>query len=301
MRIQTIVLAAAAAASLLPGRVSAQTAPPAQGAAAATQAAPAKPAGLGNWWEKSSLSYSPVPEPWLVHITSNLSFTDARGNTHGTQFGWQTDLVFRKKRFTDRVLVDLRDADMTYGLGGGLTDYQERTLRNHAEYDLTKEALLVAGVEHIHNTLYFIDSRNTVYGGAGWTLLDQGPHKIDVIGGIGVSSFVFQKDEMAHINPVAVAAFKTTTPTSGAGLLMEGWNWKFSDNIALRQDMSYLGYFDRDLGELVTFNVSIDIPVRKHLSVGPRYSLKYETNIYMDALGVEPLDKTLTLGVKFSF
>jgi len=98
-----------------------------------------------------------------------------------------------------------------------------------------------------------------------------------------------------------VAAFKTTTPTSGAGLVMEGWSWKFSDNIALRQDMSYLGYFDRDLGELVTFNVNIDIPVRKHLSIGPRYSLKYETNIYMDALGVEPLDKTLTLGVKFSF
>jgi hypothetical protein len=41
--------------------------------------------------------------------------------------------------------------------------------------------------------------------------------------------------------------------------------------------------------------------VTKHLSIGPRYALRHENNIYIHALGVEPLDKTFTLGVKFSY
>jgi hypothetical protein len=297
MQMKTVVAAAALTAWLLPATAGAQ------GAAQTPQtpaAAAGKPADLGSWWEKSSLAYDPVPEPLLFHISSDLSFTDARGNTHGTQFGWQTDVVLRKRRVTDRVTVDLRDTDMVYGLGGGSADYQQRTLRNHVEYDLTKTAVLVGGIEHVHNTLFFIDRRVTVYGGGGITLFDKAGHKLDVIGGLGYASYVFQKDEMARINPVAVAALPTTTPGSGAALVQEGWSWKFSDQIVLRQDGSYLGYFHSDLGELWTFNASVDVPVTKHLSIGPRYMVRHENNIYIHALGVEPTDKTFSLGVKFS-
>jgi hypothetical protein len=300
MRMTTVVLMLAGVAGCLrPATARAQTAPagaaPAQAAPAATGAQP-----LGSWWEKSSLSYNPVPEQLLFHVTSDLTFSDSRGNTHGTQFGWQNDLVIRKRRLTDRVTVDLRDTDMVYGLGGGSADYQMRTLRNHVEYDLTKNAVAVGGIEHMHNTLVFLDRRVTVYGGGGVTLFDKAGHKLDVIGGLGYAAYRFQREEMARINPVAVAALPTTTPGSGAALVMEGWQWKFSDQIALKQDASYLEYFHQDLGELWTFNVSVDIPVTKHLSIGPRYTMRHENNIYIEALGVEPLDRTFSLGVKFS-
>jgi hypothetical protein len=291
-----VVTLALAAACLVPAAARAQTAP---APAAPPAAAPAAP-GLGPWWEKSSLAYTPMPERLLFHVASDLTFADSRGNTHGTQFGWGTDLVLRKRRVTDRVTVDLRDTDMVYGLGGGTADYQMRTLRNHVEFDLTKTALLVAGIEQVHNTLMFIDSRLTEYGGGGVTLFDKAGHKLDVIGGLGFAAYRFQRDDMARINPVAVAGLPTTTPSSGAVLVMEGWQWKFSDQIALKQDGSYLEYFHQDLGELWTFNVSIDVPVTKHLAIGPRYTMRHENNIYIQALGVEPLDRTFSLGVKFS-
>ena len=84
MRMQTAVAAATFVAWLMPHGASAQeaaaaTQPPAPQPPAAQAAG--KPAGLGSWWEKSSLAYEPMPEQLLFHMTSDLSFTDARGNT----------------------------------------------------------------------------------------------------------------------------------------------------------------------------------------------------------------------------
>ena len=41
---------------------------------------------------------------------------------------------------------------MTYGLGGGSVETHEHTISNHAEYDLTKRTVLVAGIEEYQNT-----------------------------------------------------------------------------------------------------------------------------------------------------
>ncbi len=57
-----------------------------------------------------------VPEQLLFHVTSDLSFSDSRGNTHGTQFSTANEVKVRKRRVTSRSTVDFRRTDMVYGL-----------------------------------------------------------------------------------------------------------------------------------------------------------------------------------------
>lgn len=280
-------------------------------AAARAQEAPAAPPAaqpakggeqaLGPWWQKSSLSYQPVPERTLVHLGSDLSFADSRGNTEGTQFNTQTELAIRKRRFTSRSSVDYRKTDMTYGLGGGSTDYETRTIREHVEYDLTPRTVLVAGLEHQRDTLHFVDHRVTGYAGAGMTVVETPEHKFSIIGGLGYAAYWFQEEEMSEIDPVAVAALPTTTPGSAAMLLQEAWNWKFSKQLTIHQSGSFLEYVEQDLGELWTFDVSAEVPVSKHVSLLPKYSLRRESNIYIKALGVKTLDRSFGFGLRLNF
>jgi hypothetical protein len=298
MRMTRVVVAAAVGVlCLLPAAARAQEA-----RAAAPGQEPAKEGkGLGPWWEKSSLSYNPVPEQLLFHVTSDLSFSDSRGNTHGTQFSTGNEVVLRKRRVTSRSTVDFRKTDMVYGLGGGSADYEMSTVREHVEYDLRAHAVLVAGIEHARNTLYFMDKRLTGYTGAGLTIIDTPAHKFDIIGGLGYAAYRFDREAMMQIDPVSVAALPTTTPGSGAVLVQEAWNWKFSKQLTVHQAGSYMEYFHQDLGELWTFDISADVPVTKHLSFAPKYSLRKEDNIYIRALDIQTLDRTFGFGIRLAF
>jgi hypothetical protein len=297
IRMMRVVVVVAGVMTLIPavGRAQEAHAP-----ASADQGAPGKDGKkpLGNWWEKSSLSYDPVPEQTLFRLTHDLSFSDSRGNTHGTQFSSATEAVVRKRRWTSRSTADFRRTDMTYGLGGGSAEYETHTIREHVEYDLTKHAVLVGGIEHYRNTLYFQDSRLTEYGGAGWTVVDTAAHKFDVIAGLGYASYVFDREGMSEIDPVSVAALPTTTPGSGATLFEEAWSWKFLPQLTIRQSGSFLNYFHEDLGELWTFDVSAEVPINKHLSLMPKYSLRKEDNIYIRALDIETLDRTFGFSLR---
>lgn len=285
---------------LLPVAARAQEAPAPPAAGAQPPAKPGDPHGLGPWWEKSSLSYKPVPEQTLFRLTSDLSFSDSRGNTHGTQFSTNTEGVVRKHRTTSRSTVDYRRTDMVYGLGGGSAEYETATVREHVEYDLTPHAVAVAGIEYSRNTLYFTDRRVTPYVGAGLTVVDTPAHKFDIIGGLGYAKYKFDHDAMAAIDPVAVAALPTMTPGSGAVLMQEAWNWKFSKQLTIHQSGSYLEYFRQDLGELATFDISAEVPVSKHLSILPKYSVRRESNIYNRALGVQVVDRTFGFGIRIA-
>ena len=277
---------------------------PAIAAAQAPAAQPPAPGGahdLGKWWEKSSLFYDPMPEKTLVHFSLAFSFTHASGNTSGTQTSKNMDFVVRKRRITNRATVDLRDSDMTYGATGGSNDYQMATLRNHVEYDLSKRTVLVTGLEWYRNSLYFMDSRLTAYVGAGMTVAETPTHKFSVIGGLGVSAFSFDDETMLQISPEAVSLLPTFTPSTGGALLMQAWRWQASKHLSIQQSAGITEYFNQELGQSMDFSIAADIPVNKHVSIGPRYVVHDEDNIYIDALPVKTVDRNFSFSVRISF
>jgi hypothetical protein len=266
--------------------------------------APAAPGGahdLGKWWEKSSLSYDPMPEKTLKHFSLAFAFTHASGNTSGTQTSKNLDFVVRKRRLTNRATVDLRDSDMTYGATGGSNDYQMATLRNHVEYDLSKRTVLVTGLELYRNTLYFMDSRVTGYVGAGMTVHETPAYKLSLIGGIGYSAFSFDDDTMREISPATVALLPTFTPSTAGALLMQAWRWQVSKQLSIQQSASITEYVEQDLGQAIDFSVAADIPVNKHVSIGPRFTVHDEDNIYIEALPVKTVDRNFSFNVRVSF
>jgi hypothetical protein len=310
------VFKAAAAVSLscslsLPAVVAAQDAaadgnvaagqPPAGQGAPAAPGAPGGAHDLGKWWEKSSLSYDPVPEKTLKHFTLAFAFTQASGNTSGTQTSKNMDFVVRKRRLTNRATVDLRDSDMTYGASGGSSDYSMATLRNHVEYDVSKRSVVVTGVEFYHNSLYFMDSRITGYVGAGMTVHETPSHKLSVIGGIGYSAFKFDDETMRQISPGTVALLPTFTPNTAGALLMQAWRWQASKHLSIQQSAGITEYVNQDLGQSMDFSISADIPVNKHVSIGPRYTVHDEDNIYIEALPVKTVDRNFSFSVRISF
>jgi hypothetical protein len=296
------VFTAAAAVSVLcslslPATAVAQQPPAGQ----AAPAAPAPPHDLGKWWEKSSLSFDPMPEKTLVHFSLAFAFTHASGNTSGTQTSKNMDFVVRNHRLTNRATVDLRDSDMTYGASGGSNDYQMATLRNHVEYDLSKRTILVTGLEWYRNTLYFMDSRLTGYVGAGMTVMETKTHKLSLIGGIGYSAFSFDEETMLQISPDTVSQLPTFTPNTAGALLMQAWRWQASKHLSIQQSAGLTEYVDQDLGQSLDFSIAADIPVNKHVSIGPRYTVHDEDNIYIEALPVATVDRNFSFNVRISF
>lgn len=298
------VFTAAAAASVmcslsLPAVAVAQQPPAGQ-----TAAAPPAPGGaqdLGKWWEKSSLSYDPVPEKTLKHFSLAFSFTHASGNTSGTQTSKNMDFVVRKRRLTNRATVDLRDSDMVYGASGGSNDYTMATLRNHVEYDISKRTVVVTGLEFYSNSLYFMDSRVTAYGGAGMTVAETHSHKLSLIGGLGVSRFSFDDETMREISPDTVALLPGFRPSTAGALVLQAWRWQASKHLSIQQSSGLTEYFNQELGQAIDFSISADIPLNKHVSMGPRYTVHDEDNIYIDALPVKTVDRNFSISVRISF
>ena len=284
----------------LPAVAVAQQQPPAgQGQAAAP--AQGNPRDLGKWWERSSYSYDPVPEQTLKHFTFAFNFTHADGNTDGTQSGTNMDFVVRKRRNTNRATIDLRHSDMVYGASGGSNDYQMATFRNHVEHDLSKRTLVVAGVEWYRNTLYFMDSRLTGYVGGGMTVVEAPHHKLSFIGGIGYSAFSFDDETMMEISPDTVAGLPTFTPNTAGVMLMQAWRWQASKHLSIQQSAGITEYVNQELGQSMDFSIAADIPLNKYVSIGPRYTVHDEDNIYIDALPVATVDRNFSFNIRITF
>ena len=91
---------------------------------------------------------------------------------------------------------------------------------------------------------------------------------------------------------------------------MQGMRWKFipGKDVAFVEDATYMQYFETLLGHRWTVNVAGDVPVLRgkgpgappHLSFGPAYRVKEETNAIVHALTVKPMDKTFLMGFRIS-
>lgn len=295
----------AAAAPLSCGDEDQDSQPGAQNAVetkpADTKEATKKP-DLGPWWQKSSLDYPPIHQV-LWHAAGSFSFMDAAGNTSGTTLDSNASLDVRKWRFTSHLLGAITRKRIVFGFGAGSADYDERTLREQVDFDLTKRVSLINGIEDYTNTLFFMDRRLNIYSGVGTTLLHSERHHFYFIAALGHASFVFNRTRMLSLGPVIsrnVLGLETTNPSGGGAMSMQGWRWVITHKVVFTEDATYMQYFDTFLGHRWTINLAGDVPITKHLSFGPAYRVKEETNAIVHALTVQPQDRTFVMGFRLS-
>jgi hypothetical protein len=265
------------------------------------------------WWQKSSFDYPPTPQV-LWHVEGSFSFMDAEGNTSGTTLDTNARVEARKWRFTSDFVGAMTRKRITFGFGAGSADYDERTVREQLQFDVTRKFSLIGGIEDYTNTLFFMNRRLNVYGGAGETFVNTDSLHFYVIAAAGHAGFEFDRTRMLSLGPFIsrnVLSLPTTSPSGGGAMGMQGMRWKFipSKNVAFIEDATYMQYFETFLGHRWTVNVAGDVPVLRskapgappRLSFGPAYRVKEETNAIVHALTVKPMDRTFLMGFRISF
>jgi len=281
-------------------------------ASSAEAKAAAKKPDNRPWWVKSSFDDAPTPGI-LWHVEGSFSFMDAEGNSSGTTLDSNARLQARKGRFTSDFTGAITRKRITFGFGAGSADYDERTVREQLQFDVTRKVALIAGIEDYTNTLFFMSRRLNVYGGAGETFVNRDWLQVYLIGAVGHAGFEFDRTRMLSLGPFIsanVLALPTTSPSGGGAMSMQGMRWKFipGKDVAFVEDATYMQYFETLLGHRWTVNVAGDVPVLRgkgpgappHLSFGPAYRVKEETNAIVHALTVKPMDKTFLMGFRIS-
>jgi len=255
---------------------------------------------FSNWWQKSSLDFAKTPGRILWHADGTLSFLQASGNSSGSTFDTRAGFDARRWRLTSSSFLQVSKRDITYGFGAGSAQYSDDTLREQVDLDLTRRVMLLGGVEYYRNTLMFMDRRLNKYG---FLFSDSEPtekHKLDLMVALGHASFDFDREAMLRVNPVAVDALKTTSPSSMGAMAIQNWRWAVSPRFTFSETASRMEYFHRDLGYRWTLDLEGNAPVSKRFSVTAAYRIREETNTYIKALRVKPMDRTFTLGIRFS-
>lgn len=283
---------------------SAQTAA-AQGAGQAPAAAQAKaPAAeapkqdLTNWWLNSSLFYHPVPTRVLAHFEGTASYADSQGNVDGSNMDLKGEFDLRKHRLTNRVTAEHVRRDQGYGQTGGKAETTQTTLSNRLDYDLTKNFVLVGGIENYHDTVLLIDRRTSVFGGFGAASKLGERNQTNLTAGLAFSQFRFEEAVLGPAIARSGERVDTIAPSSGAMLLMQTWRCMVTKTVMLTEQGVFIDYFNADLGRRWSGGLDLNVPIAKHVSIAAGYQIKSEINRYTKILGVRPIDRALTTGIR---
>jgi len=276
---------------------------------AAPVVAPEKP-DLGAWWEKNSLKYSPLPEPWLFHIEGTLEYKHKSGNTESDLYNGSSSFMVRKSRFTN-TLTYLINKEFTKqssqpGAPVSKTDDDYRSFQESLRYDLTDRLYTEGGYIWEKDTANYVSNRDSYYAGLGYALIDTDRHLLDILVAGGY-------EEEAYPGLVKVA-MNIDHNSVTAGYFKEHYRWNITDRITFKetfriiQDISDTRVFNDDLENLrVTGETNryrwylrneIYFKLVDHLNFMTGCQIEYDSNPWPT---VKKQDTTIKSGIQFSF
>jgi len=296
------VMAVVLSAALISSPAKAQTTSSATGTAPkAPQSAPpaaAQNLNLANWWMNSSLFYSPLPQQWLKHFEGTVSYSNSQGNVEGSLLDVKGLFDLRKHRFTNRASAEHVRRDTAYGGGGGQVRTTQSTLSNRLDFDLTKNFVLVGGVESYHDTVTLIDHRDSLFGGFGAVKKVKEHNIINFTSGLAYSWFKFEESALLPAITASGETVDTISPSSGAVLFMQTWRSQLTKTVTLTQQGLFIDYFNKDLGRRWSAGLDLNVPIAKRIAIAIGYQIKWEINQYTRILSVRPQDRMLTTGIR---
>jgi len=272
-------------------------------------AQPAK-AGLGAWWEKNSLKYTPLPEQWLFHIEGTMDYKHRTGNTQSDLYNGSASLMVRKLRFTN-TLAYIINKEFTKqnpqpGSPVSLTDTDYRSIQDSLRFDLTDRLYSEAGYIWEMDTANYISGRESYYAGFGYALVDTQRHLLDVLLAGG-----YEEEKY----PQAVkAAMNMDSGSVTAGYFRETYRWNVTDRITYKQTFRIIqnftptNVFNNNLTNLQVIGETnrnrwflineIYFKLVDHLNFMTGFKIEYDSNPWPT---VERLDTTLKSGIQLSF
>ena len=140
-----------------------------------------KKSDLGDWWNKSSLSYDPRPSEWLNRGEFKYSFMGYTGNasSHANLIYARWDA--RKDRYTNSIAFTLDNSNTDIDSMGYHYKKDQRMLEDTLKYDITKDFYADVGFIWEKNSALLVDRRYAIYGGFGYRLLALDDHKVSAL------------------------------------------------------------------------------------------------------------------------
>jgi putative salt-induced outer membrane protein YdiY len=282
---------------------------PAVPAAVPVAAQQAKP-DLGDWWEKSSLKYSPLPEQWLFHIEGSLDYKHRTGNTQSDLYNGTASLMVRKQRFTN-TFIYIINKELTAQLAktGGTanqTDSDYRSIQDSLRYDLTDRFYTEAGYMWEKDQANYIAGRNSYYAGAGYTLIDAKRHHLDVFFAGGYETEKYPDAVKASMNMEYLEV--------GAAYFREDYRWNITDLLTYKQtfriiqNLKSTDVYNNDLANLNVIGDTkryrwfllneLYFKLAPHVNFMIGYKINYDSNPWPT---VDKTDTTLKSGIQFSY
>jgi putative salt-induced outer membrane protein YdiY len=281
---------------------------PAPKEAVSSATAPQPKSVLGNWWEKSSLKYSPMPEQWLSHVEGTFDYKEKRGNTESDRYNGSASLMVRKHRFTNTLYyaIDKELSEPTPASPHDSKDTDYRTLQDSLRYDLTDRFYVEGGYMWEKDTANLISGRNIIYAGLGYALIDQERHRLEL--------FLAGGDQEEKFPGAVSSAMDISREEVAAGYLREDYRWNITGRVTYKesfriiQNLNSSKVFNDDLANLyVTGETNryrwflineIYYSLTDHIDFMTGYKIEYDSNPWPT---VRNWDKTLKSGLKFSF
>jgi len=248
---------------------------------------------LGQWWDKSSISYDPVPTSWLFHLEGTLGYQRLTGNTNGRYITGTVRLAVRKDKITLFNNYNYADSDVDYGGDTGTIDLRQVDASLIIRRDLLSWLYVEAGQSYEIDDPYYIDRRDTTFAGIG-TLFE--PNDSVTIEGLAAggwqSTDYSYDDELTEDSDTGWSVGGRCTWKASDWLTLDarGQLWKFNEEVD----------GDRQQGDRSWYTVTATIPLSTHFSLNLEHKVEYEDNWLVRATDTDKKDTTQTVGIKLS-
>lgn len=261
---------------------------------------------LGDWWNRSSLKYTPRPAGTLFHGELQYDYKRETGNIDSYSHRGAGKLVIRKDRFTNYLsyFIDKKISDDFTSGSHYQRDYKifEGSLR----YDLREKLYSEAGLIWETDSANLIKNRYVYYGGLGYNLLDMKDHSINV--------FLAYSRVKEEFDPLIGMMLGIDNRESNAAYFFQSYDWHVTDRLTFREKFRII----RNLDDSILYNMATGVPVpdgdtkrymwvlynaleyriNNFLSLVNSYQINYDSNPWPTVL---KKDSTFSLGVKFGF
>jgi len=263
-------------------------------------------ADLGDWWNKSSLEYDPIPPQFLFRREIQYGFQRTTGNMDSFAHALTSRIDIRKKRFTNSTAytVDKNDIETVFA---GESEKDHQIVEDTLKYDITKKVFANAGFIWERNNLALIDSRYAIYGGFGYRFFTLDRHKLYALLAYGYLDETYTGD--------AVKLLGFDKRNFNTIFLDQSYQWNITDRISFNEKFRTIHslnsdeHFDLDESgnvvsrgqkrrNIIIFSLGLDFKITDSFSFTNAYLINYDRTPWP---GVKTEDTQFMSGVKLSF
>lgn len=262
---------------------------------------------LGDWWNKSSLSYDPLPSEWLNRGEFKYSFMGYTGNasSHANLIyaRWDT----RKGRYTNSLAFTLDNSNTDINSMNYHYKKDQRMLEDTLKYDITENFYGDVGFIWEKNSALLVDRRYAVYGGLGYRLLTLDDHKLSALLAYGYLNERYASDIQSWLGFMN-RDFDTL-------YLNQTYDWKINEYITFNEKLMWIHSFNKvdrlrldasgnlfndgmHKRNLMTVDVSLNAMITDNISFFGAYQVKYDN---IPWAWLKKRDTMLSTGLKMTF